>query len=106
MSADLRKVAGKLIKLASFSPKDIKATLNHASRRLIAVLSEIALNAKEGIFQVSNKVKHSKIVKILSDKTRKLKEKKTILRTIAAPIIVRLLLNACITVLQSLCKNV
>jgi len=104
MSTELRKVAGKLIKLASLPHQDIKKILKTASKRLVHVLSEISLNAREGVVAVSDKVKNSKIIRLLADKKRKLKDKKKVLCAVGAPIVIKIAITACIEILRALCK--
>ena len=104
MSDKLKKCAAKLIKLAGLPKRDIKPILKTASRRLVDVLSEIAYNVKNGAVSVTDKIKNSKVVKILGNKLSNLKTKKTVLCTAAAPIVVQIILTACIEILKALCN--
>jgi len=71
----------------------------------VHALSEIAHNVKEGVVSIAQKVKNSKIVKILADKKAKLKEKKKVLCTTLAPIVVQVILTAVVEVLKLLCNG-
>lgn len=105
MSDNLKKVAAKLIKFSKLPRKDIGAILKRAPRRLVKALSEIAYNAREGVLKICDKVKNSKVSQILADKYAKLKEKKAILCTVVAPMIIQMLIIASIEVLNRLCNH-
>ena len=52
MSTELRKAAKKLIILAKSSKSVVESTIKTAGQRLVRLLSEIALNAREGVIKV------------------------------------------------------
>ena len=68
LSTELRKAAKRLIRLAKASKSVILSTLRTASQRLIRLLSEIALNAREGVLTVCEKLKNSQFLKTLPKK--------------------------------------
>ena len=102
MSDNLRKFALKLIKLSKLRTKEVKEILKTASRKLINVLSEIAYNAREGVFKVVSRLRNSKLIKTLSDKKTKLETKRLILRSVAASFVVKALLKAATGVLSEI----
>jgi len=104
MSTELKKVAAKLIKLVKLSKSEIKSILKSANKRLIKVLSEIALNAQEGVIHVASEIKNSKLVQVLADRAAKLREKKKVLLALTAPAFVQILISAAMEILKLFCK--
>ena len=102
MSQNLQTNAKRLIALTKLKTREVKTVLKNANASFINALSEIALNVREGTVKASNKLKNTKLVKALSQKTTPLKIKYQLICAAAAPIIVQALVSSVLAVLQVL----
>ena len=102
MSSNLKICAKRLIKFTRLTKTEAKRFLKAVNARLINALSEIAFNIREGTVKVSKRLKNSKLVKTLSQKSTPLKLKYQLLCAAAAPVIVQALVSSVIAVLQAL----
>ena len=102
MSTNLSKCAKKLILFTRLKKREARKFLQAANASIINALSEIAYNVREGVVKVSNRLKNSKLVKVLSQKTTPLKIKYQLLCAAAAPIIAQALVSAVLAILEAL----
>ena len=102
MSDNLKKCAKRLIKFTKLRKTEAKKFLKSISRDVINALSEIAHNIREGFGTVATKIKNSKLVKTLSQKSVPLQFKYQLLCAAAAPIIVQAIVSSVIAVLHAL----
>ena len=101
MSDNLKQNADKLIRFSKLKLRDAKRALKSCSRKFVHALSEIALNVRDGIVDVSSRIKNSRLIKGLSQKKVPLKTKYRLLCAGASPIIVQANIAAVAEILKS-----
>ena len=102
MSANLKRCAKKLIKFLKLKTADARRFLKSVTRNIINALSEIALNIREGVVNVSTRIKESKLVKTLAQKRAPLGTKYRLLCAALSPTIVKGLVTAALAILETL----
>ena len=100
MSANLKRSAARLLKFAKLKKTDAKKFLKSVSRNIINALSEIAFNIREGVVNVSTRIKNSKLVKALAEKRLPLKNKYRLLCAAVAPVVVQSIVASVIKILE------
>ena len=89
MSSNLKRSAARLLKFVKLKKADAKKFLKSVSRNIINALSEIAFNIRQGVVNVSTRIKNSKLVRALAEKRLPLKNKYRLLCAAVAPVIVQ-----------------
>ena len=102
MSANLKRCASYLIKLLKLKTAEARKFLKLVTRNIINALSEIALNIREGVVNVSTRIKESKLVKTLAQKRAPLRTKYRLLCAALSPAIVKGLVTAVLAILETL----
>ena len=104
MSANLKRNVARLLRFVKLKKRDSQRALKSADASFINALSEIALNVRDGVVNVTKRVQNSKLVKTLSRKEIPLKQKYRLLCAAAAPVFVHVLVSSVIEILKIL-KN-
>ena len=100
MSANLKRSAVRLLKFVKLKKADAKKFLKTVSRNIINALSEIAFNIREGVVNVSTRIKNSKLVRALAEKRLPLKNKYRLLCAAVARVIVQSIVASVIEILE------
>ena len=102
MTDNLKRNVSHLLKFVKLKKRESKKALKSASASFINALSEIALNARDGVVKVAKRVQNSKLVKALARKDIPLKQKYRLLCAAAAPAIIHSLVSCVIGILKDL----
>jgi hypothetical protein len=102
MSDNLKRCARRLLQFAKLGKAEARRALKTAKSNIINALSEIAYNLREGTVNISKRIRNSKIVKTLSQKSVPLKTKYRLLCAAAAPVIVQAIVSSVIAILEAL----